>query len=135
MTLFKDAESLSKGRKVLKVAVVGSRNYKLLGNVRETLRIVQEECEAISVRLEVISGGAKGVDRWAKKVCDELGIFIVEFKPDYDAYGGKKAPLVRNERIAMESDLMIAFYDGESRGTKHVMGRMRSMQKRVLMVV
>jgi hypothetical protein len=39
------------------------------------------------------------------------------FYPDWDKYGKKAGPL-RNELIIQSADLVLAFWDGTSRGTK-----------------
>ena len=41
------------------------------------------------------------------------------FLPEYSRYG-RSAPLKRNLLIIDYSDLVIAFWDGKSRGTKYV---------------
>lgn len=65
----------------------------------------------------VISGGARGVDTLAEKYADEHGIKKLILLPDYELYG-KQAPLIRDKLIVDNADLVIAFWDGESRGTE-----------------
>ena len=45
-----------------------------------------------------------------------LGDAIV-FKPEYNRYPGRIAPLMRNTQIVELADYLIAFPDNESRGT------------------
>lgn len=65
----------------------------------------------------IVSGGAKGADTYAKEYALERDIPIVEFLPDYGKYG-RKAPLIRNIQIVDNSDFVLAFWNGTSRGTK-----------------
>lgn len=65
----------------------------------------------------IVSGGAKGADTYAKEYALENDIPIVEFLPDYGKYG-RKAPLIRNIQIVDNSDFVLAFWNGTSRGTK-----------------
>lgn len=65
----------------------------------------------------IVSGGAKGADTYAKEYALENDIPIVEFLPDYGEYG-RKAPLIRNIQIVDNSDFVLAFWNGTSRGTK-----------------
>lgn len=65
----------------------------------------------------IVNGGAKGADTYAKEYALERDIPIVEFLPDYGKYG-RKAPLIRNIQIVDNSDFVLAFWNGTSRGTK-----------------
>ena len=66
---------------------------------------------------EIVSGGAKGVDPSAREYALAHGIQLTEFLPDYEKYG-RSAPLKRNITIIESADLVLAFWDGQSRGTK-----------------
>ena len=68
---------------------------------------------------EIVSGGAKGVDASAKKYAEANGIKLTEFLPEYDKYG-RSAPLKRNIDIIECVNVVLAFWDGKSRGTKFV---------------
>lgn len=68
---------------------------------------------------EIVSGGAKGVDTSAKTYALSHDIKLTEFLPEYNKYG-KGAPLKRNITVIEYSDVVIAFWDGKSRGTKYV---------------
>ena len=93
----------------MKVAVIGSR----------TIKIINMEKYLPEDVTEIISGGAKGVDTSARNYALKNNIKLAEILPDYDKYG-KVAPLKRNDIIVDISDLVIAFWDGKSRGTKYV---------------
>ena len=68
---------------------------------------------------EIVSGGAKGVDTTAREYATENGIKLTEFLPEYSRYK-RGAPLKRNIQIAEYADKVLAFWDGKSRGTKHM---------------
>lgn len=65
----------------------------------------------------IISGGAFGIDRCAEVYAKKMNIPIKIIRPDYKKYG-KTAPLVRNKEMVDMADLVIAIWDGRSRGTK-----------------
>lgn len=65
----------------------------------------------------IVSGGATGVDTLAKEYAIKNNIPIIEFLPEYDKYG-RKAPLMRNIQIVDNCDFLLAFWNGNSRGTK-----------------
>ena len=53
-----------------------------------------------------------------------------EFLPGYAGYG-KSAPLKRNLQIIDYADLVIAFWDGSSRGTRYVIEHCKKRGKKV----
>ena len=93
----------------MRVAVIGSRQ----------LHIENLEHYLPSGTTEIISGGAKGVDMCAKKYAIEKNLTLTEFLPEYEKYG-RAAPLKRNITIVENADIVIAFWDKQSRGTKFV---------------
>lgn len=68
----------------------------------------------------VVSGGADGVDNlgeeWANKNDKQVTRYPVK---DYTG-SERPAPLLRNRRMAEESDKLLAIWDGESSGTQHM---------------
>ena len=93
----------------MKLAIIGSR----------TLRIDDLEKYLPEDVTEIVSGGAKGIDTDAKNYAVKNNIKLTEFLPDYKRYG-RGAPLKRNIQIIEYADIVIAFWDGKSRGTKFV---------------
>jgi predicted Rossmann fold nucleotide-binding protein DprA/Smf involved in DNA uptake len=67
---------------------------------------------------KIISGGAYGVDTFAKKFAKEFNISFQAYLPDWNKLG-RSAGMVRNRLIVKNSDRVIAFWDGESKGTKN----------------
>ncbi len=110
----------------MRVAIIGSRfeDEHLIDRIRDNLP---------PYTTEIVSGGAKGVDQAAAQIAKELGIPLREFLPDYEIYG-KRAPLVRNDRIIEYADMVLAFWDGESHGTKYVIGECLKRGKRVVYI-
>jgi len=81
----------------------------------------------------IVSGGAKGIDTCAKQYAEKNGINIVEILPQYEKYG-KAAPLKRNIEIIKMTDIVLAFWDGSSKGTKFVIDNCKKMNKEVTVV-
>ena len=65
----------------------------------------------------IISGGAKGIDSRAEQAADKKKISKLILRPDYEKYG-RSAPLHRNRQIVDMCDMLFAFWDGKSRGTR-----------------
>lgn len=93
----------------MKVAVIGSRGL-CVNNLEKYL----PECTT-----EIVSGGARGVDTSAKEYALSHNIKLTEFLPEYSKYG-RQGPLKRNITIIEYSDVVLAFWDGKSSGTKYV---------------
>ena len=104
----------------MKVAIIGSRS---LTNV-EISKYIPENVT------EIISGGAIGIDTLAEEVADKRRISKSIIRPEYDKYG-KKAPLIRNKEIVKRAELVIAFWDGKSRGTKFTIDYAKKLNKEV----
>lgn len=101
----------------MRVAVVGSRSL-YVDHLEEYL---PQETTMI------ISGGAAGIDTSAREFALLRGLAFTEFLPDYRRYG-RAAPLYRNIRIIQCADLVLAFWDGKSRGTAYVIRKCHEMQ-------
>ena len=100
----------------MKVAVIGSRGL----TVSDFGRYLPENTT------EIVSGGAKGVDTSAKEYAKSNVIKLTEFLPEYTKYG-RSAPLKRNITRIEYSDIVLAFWDGKSRGTKFVIDNCRKL--------
>ena len=106
-----------------KVAIVGSREYPDLEQVREYVR-------GLPPGTIVVSGGAVGVDKVAEQEAKEQGLNVEIWYPRWDLHG-KGAGFARNRAIVHSADRVVAFWDGESRGTKHTIGVAQEMRKPV----
>ncbi len=95
----------------MRIAIVGSRHIE--GDIRPL--ILSRLPVGTS---EIVSGGAEGVDRMAAALAADLRLPLQEFLPNYDEFG-KAAPLKRNEQIVDYADEVLAFWDGDSHGTRH----------------
>ena len=93
----------------MRVAVIGSRGLTV-DNLEKYLP---------DDTTEIISGGARGVDASAREYAQRHGLKRTEYLPEYSKYG-RSAPLKRNLTIIENADLVLAFWDGLSRGTKYV---------------
>ncbi|MEY4565403.1 MAG: Salinibacter virus [Planctomycetota bacterium] len=106
----------------MKVVIAGSRS---INNEELVFQAIEEASFEIT---EVISGGAKGVDRIGEAWAKNRNIPIRIMKP---VWTHKGAGLARNAEMAEVADALIAVYDGESKGTKHMIETMEKKGKRV----
>jgi hypothetical protein len=99
----------------MRVAIVGSRGIE--GDLTALLDDILPNGTP-GYTTAIVSGGARGVDRSAEAYADAHGIEKIIFYPNYKLFG-KKAPLMRNYDIIDNADMVIAIWDGVSRGTAH----------------
>ena len=104
----------------MKVAIIGSRSL-----------IVKEMGQYLPKDIsEIVSGGAKGIDRCAEIYAQKAAIKVTVFVPEYNKYG-RAAPLKRNLKIIDYADEVVAFWDGKSRGTRYVIENCKKLGKKV----
>lgn len=101
----------------MKVIIAGSRTI----NDPSALDIAIEQ--AGFEITEVVSGRALGVDTLGEEWADLNGVPKMLFPPDRKKYGWPKAAFVRNAQMADYADALIAVWNGESHGTKHMIER------------
>ena len=90
----------------MRVGIVGSR--------RRTDRKAVEACiSQLAVETVVITGAARGPDRWAEEAARARGLVVVVHKPDLDGaltrWQASDRYYARNQRIVDDSDMIIAF--------------------------
>lgn len=109
----------------MKVAVIGSRSFNDYEKVKHTL-------SKINITL-LVSGGAAGADKLGEKYADENNIAKKIFYPDWKAHG-KAAGFLRNTDIINEAELIVAFWDGISKGTKDSINKAEKQGKKIIIV-
>lgn len=110
-------------RRPLNVAVVGSRV-----TTPEMVQAVHRLIDGMPDSFAIVSGGAKGVDSVAQARAEGRKMFVKVFKPNWRRFG-KSAGFRRNRKIVGSSDVVFAFWDGESQGTQHSMRLAHEMGK------
>ena len=93
----------------MRVAVIGSRS----------LSVTNLEAYLPADVTEIVSGGARGIDQSAREYARVHHLKLTEYLPDYKSYG-RAAPIKRNVTIILNADMVLAFWDGKSRGTAFV---------------
>lgn len=99
----------------MKVIIAGCRTFS-------DYELLKEKCDLLikdETDIEIVSGTANGADKLGEKYAKEKGYGIKQFPAEWDKWG-KSAGYRRNAEMADYGDMLIAFWDGESRGTKHM---------------
>jgi len=111
------------------IAIVGSRDYTDYAHLSET---IQELFELSNVDM-IISGGARGADTLAEEFAKLNGIPVKVIPAKWNELG-KSAGIIRNCQIVKESDVIVAFWDYSSRGTKHTIEECKRQNKEYYVV-
>jgi hypothetical protein len=150
-------------KKILNVNVVGSRGFNdvvatqpsgrpgSLSNVvlNEFLHpYTTEKCET-KIRkdspledyrghtLHLVCGMAKGADEaglvWAARHPMTIHKYYPEWK-EYTQYRPNPAGFIRNRKMALNTDLLFAFWDGNSRGTQHMLRCCKSLNVPIILL-
>lgn len=106
----------------MKIAIVGSRDFP-------NMQLVIDYVKGLPPGTIVVSGGARGVDRTAAVTAHEAGLVVVEYRADWTK--GKGAGFERNRLIVAQADRVVAFWDGQSRGTLDTIEKARKAGKPV----
>ncbi len=100
---------------MFKVIVAGGRgfaDYDLLKSKLDNLLVDRD-------LVEIVSGTARGADKLGEFYAKRTQLAVALFPANWDLYG-KSAGYRRNEEMAEYADALVAFWDGKSRGTKHM---------------
>ena len=104
--------------------IAGSREYSLTDKDYELLNT-----HTIST---VICGGARGVDTCGKIWAEKNNIPVIMMKANWKDFG-KSAGYYRNCQMADIAKALIVFWDGESKGTKHMINIARKRGLKITM--
>ena len=104
----------------MRLVIFGSRDITHLPVLERCM-----ETSGIDTRIitEIVSGGARGVDRLAIQYAEIIEKPCRVFYADWTTYG-KSAGCIRNVDMAKYADYGLALWDGKSRGTKHMLDLM-----------
>lgn len=114
----------------MKVAIIGSRTFTDYEKFKEK---INELISLVDVFPVILTGDADGADALARKYADRSGFDLIVFKPINryvkDAYNllANDCYYARNKQMVDNCDILIAFWDGESGGTKMTINYAKSI--------
>lgn len=109
----------------MKLIIAGSRtieDYKILLKAVNYFKLT-------GIR-EIVSGVARGADLLGEQYGEENDIPIERFWANWNCYG-KSAGYRRNKQMGHYGDALLALWDGQSKGTNHMINIMLEYRKPV----
>ncbi len=111
----------------MKLVVFGSRSFDNKERIYRILDCIYSE----TPELEIISGTARGADSLGEEWASDRGVLCHYYPADWSQ--GKSAGHRRNAVMADVAEQGLCFWDGESPGTKGMLGFMKQRGKGVML--
>ena len=106
----------------MKVIIAGSRNFN-------NYDFLQNKINELKLNItEIVCGEARGADLLGRQYGINNNIPVKSFPADWGKYG-KSAGYIRNKEMAEYADYLIAFWDGNSKGTNNMINIMKNINK------
>lgn len=102
---------------MFRVIIAGSRSFDDYDMLVKTMDMVLQN---ITDEIQIVCGMAAGADTLGERYAKERGYKIAYFPADWKKYG-RAAGFNRNVEMAKNADALVAFWDGKSKGTKHML--------------
>ena len=119
---------IKEDKKGMKIIVAGSRSFNDYYLLCDKLNYYLKDLE----NPIIVCGEARGADALGKMYAYKHNLSVSSFPADWSI--GRNAGYIRNETMAKYADALIAFWDGKSKGTEHMIKTMRNLGKRVRVV-
>lgn len=117
---------------MFKIIIAGGRDfndYELLKKEATAFLLEIETGEAI----QIVSGGAKGVDTMGERFAQENDLEVVLFPANWKSFGRAAGPK-RNAQMADYATHLLSFWNGESKGTKSMISLAKKKKLRIKII-
>lgn len=108
---------------MFRVIIAGSRKFGDYALLKKTMDSVLTN---VQDDIAVVCGKARGTDTLGEQYAKERGYAVQYFPADWNRYG-KVAGYIRNTTMAKNADALVAFWDGQSPGTRHMIQTAQSL--------
>lgn len=102
---------------MIKVIIAGTRDFNDYALLKKDVDYFLQDFNPN--KIEIVSGNARGADKLGERYAKEHNLPVKLFPANWDKYG-KRAGYLRNQEMANYSDMLIAFWDEKSKGTRHM---------------
>jgi hypothetical protein len=117
--------------KTIKLVVAGGRDFE---NAALLCLELYNTYTFKGIEVEVVCGLARGADSMGKEWAIANGAKVHEFPADWDKFG-KSAGYKRNKQMGEFADEVLVFWDGVSKGTKHMIDLAKLLGKPLKVVM
>ena len=120
----------------MKLIIAGGRDFKDKELMKSGIISMFYKYGIIKEDLILISGCCRGADKLGEQVLKEMGVEdknILKFPAHWVLYGNSAGP-IRNKTMAIKADVLLAFWDGKSKGTYNMIHLMKDLNKIVEVV-
>lgn len=117
------------------VLIAGSRGFTDRSRLFKVMDSLLSRWLGQGETITIISGGARGADALGEAYARERGFNCTVVPAEWNKYG-RSAGYRRNQVMAAMADALVAFWDGSSPGTRHMIGlaRERGLPLRIISV-
>jgi len=115
----------------MKLIIAGGRNLIVS---YDCIRDALDRYNLWSDLVEIIEGGANGIDRCAKQYAIITDTPYKTFKANWGLHGKAAGP-IRNRQMAEYADALLLIWDGESKGSANMKSCMESLKKPIYEVI
>ena len=116
-------------RYYMKLAVIGGRNFNDKEKAYDEINKIRESYCIDTI----VSGCARGADQIGIDYAEDHDLQIIRHPADWEKYG-RAAGMIRNSYIIRDSDLVIAFWNGRSPGTKDSINKAKKKKIPVIII-
>ena len=118
---------------MIKVIIAGTRDFNDYAFLKKNVDYFLQGINPNNEKIEIVSGNARGADKLGERYAKEHNLPVKLFPANWDKYG-KRAGYLRNQEMANYSDVLIAFSDEKSKGTKHMIDIAKKQDLTVIVV-
>ncbi|MBJ7598754.1 MAG: hypothetical protein DLM67_11060 [Candidatus Nephthysia bennettiae] len=100
----------------MRVGIVGSRHFPELDRVADYVR-------SLPSTSSLVTGSASGVDATARRAARERGLPVRVLGASFEEAADAGSAMERNQRLVSSCEVLVAFWDGSSQGTRRTVER------------
>ena len=113
----------------MNLGVVGGRTFNDYGKLKIMLDVLLDGYGFTTI----VSGGADGADSLGERFANERGLKKIIHLPDWKQHG-RAAGMIRNRDIINDSDIVVACWNKESRGTESSINLAKAQNKITILI-
>jgi hypothetical protein len=102
---------------MVKIIIAGGRDFTNREGLLESFHEFMKD--VMNSDITVISGTARGADLIGEWIAHQYSLIVERYPADWNKYG-RSAGYKRNELMATKATHLLAAWDGQSKGTKHM---------------